>query len=61
MARVSSWGNTLRAEHAVIDLDSRFEPFPAVPESVPLLPFGNGRSYGDCCLNPGGALVRMRR
>jgi FAD/FMN-containing dehydrogenase len=61
MARVSSWGNTLRAEHAVIDLHSRFEPFPAVPESLPVLPFGNGRSYGDCCLNPGGALVRMRR
>lgn len=61
MARVSSWGNTLRAEHAIIDLDSRFEPFPALPEAVPVLPFGNGRSYGDCCLNPGGALVRMRR
>jgi FAD/FMN-containing dehydrogenase len=61
MARVSSWGNTLRAEHALVDLESRFEPFPVVPEGVPVLPFGNGRSYGDCCLNPGGALVRMRR
>lgn len=61
MARISSWGNTLRAEHALIDLDSRFEPFPAVPEVAHVLPFGNGRSYGDCCLNPGGALVRMRR
>lgn len=58
---MSSWGNTLRAEHSLVDLDSRFEPFPAVPAAVPVLPFGNGRSYGDCCLNPGGALVRMRR
>ena len=61
MARVSSWGNTVRAEHALIDIDSRFESFPALPDTVPVLPFGNGRSYGDCCLNPGGALVRMRR
>ena len=61
MARVSSWGNTSRAEHALIELESRFAPFPAGPPAVPLLPFGNGRSYGDCCLNPGGALVRMRR
>jgi len=61
MTPVSSWGNTLRAEHALIDIDSRFDPFPTVPEAIPVLPFGNGRSYGDCCLNPGGALVRMRR
>ncbi|MDE2451198.1 MAG: FAD-binding oxidoreductase [Gammaproteobacteria bacterium] len=61
MACVSSWGNTLRAEHALIDLDSRFEPFPVGPAGARVLPFGNGRSYGDCCLNPGGTLVRMRR
>ena len=61
MARVSSWGNTVHADHALVDLDSRFGVFPALPEDVPVLPFGNGRSYGDCCLNPGGVLVRMRR
>lgn len=27
----------------------------------PLLAFGNGRSYGDSCLNEGGVLLRMRR
>lgn len=26
-----------------------------------LLPYGNGRSYGDCCLNDGGLLLRTRR
>jgi FAD/FMN-containing dehydrogenase len=25
-----------------------------------LLPYGNGRSYGDVCLNPGGTLLQMR-
>ncbi|HEV2442143.1 MAG TPA: FAD-binding oxidoreductase [Steroidobacteraceae bacterium] len=60
MPRVSSWGNTSSAEHALIDIGSRFEPFPAAPNGL-LLPFGNGRSYGDCCLNPGGGLVRMRQ
>jgi FAD/FMN-containing dehydrogenase len=60
MPRVSSWGNTSSAEHALIDIGSRFEPFPPTPDA-PLLPFGNGRSYGDCCLNPGGSLVRMRQ
>ena len=26
----------------------------------PLLPFGNGRSYGDTCQNHGGTVVDMR-
>ena len=34
------------------------EPLPIGSHS--LLPYGNGRSYGDSCLNDGGALLDMR-
>jgi FAD/FMN-containing dehydrogenase len=29
-------------------------------DDMSLLPFGNGRSYGDSCLNDGGALIDVR-
>jgi FAD/FMN-containing dehydrogenase len=56
---VSSWGNLIRAEHELYRLASRYAPFPQLPESS-VLPFGNGRSYGDSCLNAGDALLEMR-
>ncbi|KQQ88205.1 FAD-binding oxidoreductase [Aureimonas sp. Leaf324] len=34
--------------------------FPAVWDAAGLLPRGNGRSYGDTCLNEAGVLVDMR-
>jgi FAD/FMN-containing dehydrogenase len=54
---VLSWGRVLREAHHVIGLSSRHQalPMPAGAQSV--LPFGNGRSYGDSGLNPGGALL----
>ena len=57
---VSSWGNIIRGEHAVLSLHSRFDPFPKIEPASSVLPFGNGRSYGDSCLNVGGALLQMR-
>ena len=57
---VRSWGNVARGEHSVYRLDSRFEGFPSLPTHTSILPFGNGRSYGDSCLNVGGALLDMR-
>lgn len=57
---VSSWGNTARGRHEWLDFDSRVRPFPPLDPRITFLPFGNGRSYGDSCLNEGGALVRMR-
>ncbi|MFL5461805.1 MAG: FAD-dependent oxidoreductase [Gemmatimonadales bacterium] len=53
-----SWGRYPRAEHTrVVPVLWRSEP-PALSE-VPgkLLPFAYGRSYGDSCLNAGGALL----
>ena len=59
MRPVSSWGRLSRDLHDVVDLDDGF----AAPEDAspardsPALPFGNGRSYGDVCLNAGGVAV----
>jgi FAD/FMN-containing dehydrogenase len=54
---VASWGNTVRATQHVYRLKDRHSNFPVdlAPESF--LPFGNGRSYGDSCLNVGGGLL----
>jgi FAD/FMN-containing dehydrogenase len=53
---VTSWGNVIRAPHQVIRLQDRHAPFPQ-SSSDTLLPFGNGRSYGDSCLNLGAGLL----
>lgn len=57
---VSSWGNVIRAPHVVYGLHGRHDPFPQLPAAGTVLPFGNGRSYGDSCLNVGGALLQTR-
>jgi FAD/FMN-containing dehydrogenase len=57
---VSSWGNLIRSSSAVYGLRSRYDAFPAIPVGSTILPHGNGRSYGDSCLNPGGALLLTR-
>ena len=53
-----SWGRYPRAEHTgVVPVLWRSDP-PALSEvSGKLLPFAYGRSYGDSCLNAGGALL----
>jgi FAD/FMN-containing dehydrogenase len=56
-----SWGRQPRAEQDVLRLWSRHEPFPnASIDGKTALPRGNGRSYGDSCLNDGGILIDMR-
>jgi len=40
-----------------VPLVSRFDP---LPQAAPMLPYGNGRSYGDVCQNADGALLRAR-
>lgn len=54
-----SWtGNPAARRQAVRHLRWRDDPLPA--DSRPLLPFGNGRSYGDVCLNEDGVLLDCR-
>ncbi len=56
--KVSSWGRLSAKPHRVLRLRQA--------DQLPLtgglkgLPFGNGRSYGDVCLNPGGVLWDSR-
>jgi FAD/FMN-containing dehydrogenase len=57
---VCSWGNVICAPHHVHGLHSRYDRFPERPVGGTLLPFGNGRSYGDSCLNLGGGLIETR-
>jgi FAD/FMN-containing dehydrogenase len=56
---LSAWGNLGWPPAAE---EARFADRTAgLPEAAgTLLPYGNGRSYGDVCLNPGGTLLKMR-
>ena len=54
--RYQSWGRYHRQPQQAVELDSADGPIPAYADGG-LLPFGNGRTYGDVCLNDKGALL----
>ncbi|HET6655093.1 MAG TPA: FAD-binding oxidoreductase [Gammaproteobacteria bacterium] len=54
----TSWGRYPPAQQQAVWLRDRSAPLPAAEGSV--LPWGNGRSYGDVCLNDGGNLLHTR-
>jgi len=59
MSEPASWGRYPRARHrAVVALRHRDSALPDFER--PALPHGNGRSYGDVCLNDGGTLLMTR-
>lgn len=61
-AAIGSWGRLSFAPSTLVDLDDRSRIAARIAEAGPKgLAYGNGRSYGDVCLNPGGRLWRMRR
>lgn len=53
-----SWGCYPGASQAIIALNDRHAALPSVDSSM--LPYGNGRSYGDSCLNDNGTLLHTR-
>jgi FAD/FMN-containing dehydrogenase len=58
-AQPESWGRYPRATPAKISrLTNRLAPLPE--SDLPLLVYGNGRSYGDVCLNDGGHVLLAR-
>lgn len=59
MSPGTSWGRYPQAQNQrVIALRDRHAPLPAFEGTA--LPYGNGRSYGDSCLNDGGTLLATR-
>jgi FAD/FMN-containing dehydrogenase len=57
----TSWGRLHRVSALALTPASRFDalPLPTTPE-ISVLPYGNGRSYGDSCLNANGAQINSR-
>lgn len=56
MVAVSSWGRLWQWEHDVKFLTDRRQVASVIRTSNPGVAHGMGRSYGDVCLNPEGAL-----
>ncbi|MGL5733691.1 MAG: FAD-binding oxidoreductase, partial [Beijerinckiaceae bacterium] len=56
MIPVSSWGRLSAEPHWLVSFSDRARISQTLSENCPGLPRGMGRSYGDVCLNPGGAL-----
>ncbi|MFI5347935.1 MAG: FAD-dependent oxidoreductase [Elusimicrobiota bacterium] len=62
MREPQSWGRIPHGEDQLLTLLSgRADSLPTGDGNSTLLPFGQGRSYGDSCLNPGGILLGTRR
>lgn len=58
-ATVRSWGGIAARNSELVDPTDWLE---ALGRQVrPVLAYGNGRSYGDSCLNDGGGLIMARR
>ncbi|AKU89942.1 FAD-binding oxidoreductase [Vulgatibacter incomptus] len=58
MADHESWGRFPKASQRALPVQWRGDSLPA--SDATLLPHGLGRSYGDSCLNDGGALLATR-
>lgn len=52
-----SWGRYPRVEQRVVPMFDRRSLLPLPQDDGTVLPHGNGRSYGDSCLNPGATLL----
>lgn len=59
MRSVQSWGRLSDNDHEVIPLHDPLCVSSALRLGAPAIAYGNGRSYGDVCLNPGGTLLHM--
>jgi FAD/FMN-containing dehydrogenase len=58
MRTYQSWGRFPRAQHTrVLPVFWRSDPLPLPEPGETVLPYAWGRSYGDSCLNDGGALL----
>lgn len=53
---IESWGRMGRWPHKLSYLANRSDSLPSFGQDIRALAYGNGRSYGDVCLNPDGGL-----
>lgn len=62
MRRYDSWGRNPADSQDGLQLSWRAEslPSPSDEGSACFIPYGNGRSYGDVCLNPDGSVLDCR-
>ena len=60
MRPLGSWGRLSALPHQLVALSDPRATKTILTDSKPGLPFGNGRSYGDACLNPEGVLWATR-
>lgn len=60
MVKVASWGRLANAEHKLVALSGREHTPALIQQTRPAIAIGNGRSYGDQCLNPDGTLWDAR-
>ncbi len=60
MAHYRSWGGYPALPQSARSLRWSSAALPLEQTAATLLPFGNGRSYGDSCLNHGGLLLDTR-
>ena len=60
MVAVSSWGRLTSGDHRLSVLSDKASAGRVIQDSRPGIAYGNGRSYGDVCLNPGGTLWNTR-
>lgn len=57
---IHSWGRVGTWPHDVKVLESPNDQLTTFSEGISGLPYGNGRSYGDVCLNPGAGLWKIK-
>lgn len=60
MKRISAWGRLSQEPHQTLDLQEPSSVARQIGQHAPGIAYGNGRSYGDICLNPGGPLWLTR-
>ena len=59
---IQSWGRyPASGQQSLHPIFWRDELIPSFSATTTCLPFGQGRSYGDCCLNDNGVLLDTRR
>ncbi len=60
--RLSSWGRVHKVEQEQVLFSNRSDVLASLAhKSKAYLAYGNGRSYGDSCLNPGGIALKTKR